>query len=330
MTDKTPFLTAVRGYLNLDANWKPRPGGSESGFAPITVTVKAQALRNVAHDLAMLNIPKPSTPRRLERIHIVALLTAWKMRGLAVTSQHKMLADLEGLLDSIGNPVIRQMRRDPRDRRLLPPNKPGAIVTLTEDELDRLRAAAAAMEGWRGSVCRFLVGALPYTGLRPKEVRLAKLADVDLSKGFWFVSAPKGAGKWAAPDFAHIPPVARQAFVDFLQERSAYLAGEESEWLLPLRKDNLGQEVGAASEDWLRHLKAEVAGLSGVRFRGWKSMRSTYCQMAIDAGASISAVSKAMRHGSTLTTELYYGRLRTEKAFAEIDRAFERPVKVVK
>src|SRR3989442_9901116 len=122
-----------------------------------------------------------------------------------------------------------------------------------------MRSVAASMDGWHGSVARFLIGTLPYTGLRPKEVRLAKLADVDLTKGLILVSAPKGDGSWAAPDFARIPPVARQAFADFLAERTEYLAGEACEWLIPLRGLHGAQDqeptLGSASEDWLRHLK---------------------------------------------------------------------------
>jgi len=318
MTDRT-FLTTVDRYLREN----------EAAFAAVTVRTKRSALRTVAHDLASLNIPKPATPRRLGREHVLGLLAAWRGRGLALSSQHKLLADLEGLLVSLGNPVIAKMRREPGGRRMFPGNKPMAIKTLGDDELDRLRTAAASMDGWHGNVARVLVGALPYTGLRPKEVRLAKLADVDLAKGLMLVSSPKGQGTWAAPDFARIPPVARQAFADYLAERAEYLAGEESGWLIPLRglhsADAQEPTVSQCSEDWLRHLKREVQERSGVQFRGWKVMRATFCQRAIDGGARIDAVSKAMRHGSTTVTETYYGRIRTEQTYAEIDRAFEQP-----
>ena len=41
------------------------------------------------------------------------------------------------------------------------------------------------------------------------------------------------------------------------------------------------------------------------------------------------AVSKAMRHSSTVTTETYYGRIRSSQSFAAIDKAFEeQPVSV--
>ena len=132
------------------------------------------------------------------------------------------------------NPIVEQIRRGPGGGRIFPPNKPRDITTIEEDELARLRATAESMSGWHGSVARFLIGALPFTGLRPREIRLAKLDDVDLANGLWLVSSPKGEGRWAAPGFARIPPIAQQAVADFLAERAEYLAGEESEWLIPL------------------------------------------------------------------------------------------------
>jgi integrase len=78
------------------------------------------------------------------------------------------------------------------------------------------------------------------------------------------------------------------------------------------------------SEAALRKLVREVSRISGVRF-SLKDLRSTFAQMAKDRGASIEAVSRALRHGSTRTTELYYARMRPEEAFRELRRAFETP-----
>src|SRR5437867_4869587 len=202
------------------------------------------------------------------------------------------------------------------------------IQVLSDDELARLQSAASAIDGWRGCVARLFVGVLPFTGLRPKEARLAKVEDLDLARGRILVSSPKGDGSWAAPDFARIPAAAKPAIEDFLADREAYLGGEKSEWLIPLRKENLGQSIGPWSDAWLRKLKADLQERSGVKFHGLKTFRATFPQTAKDNGASIEAVSRAMRHRTTKTTEAYYARIRADRAFAEVERAFERPVKV--
>src|SRR5438046_8237209 len=74
----------------------------------------------------------------------------------------------------------------------------------------------------------------------------------------------------------------------------------------------------------LRKLKARMERESGVRFH-LRTLRPTFAQTAKDARVSIEAVSRALRHGSTRTTEAYYARIRGEDAFREIERAFERP-----
>lgn len=103
-------------------------------------------------------------------------------------------------------------------------------------------------------------------------------------------------------------------------------AGERSEWLIPLRKPNLGQNIGPWPDQRMRKLKADLQERSGVKFRRLKTFRATFAQDAKDHGVSIEAVSRAMRHRTTKTTETYYARIRADNAFAELDRAFQEPV----
>lgn len=45
--------------------------------------------------------------------------------------------------------------------------------------------------------------------------------------------------------------------------------------------------------------------------------------LAKDGGAPIEAVSKALRHRNTVTTERYYARMTDEAAFSELEAVFE-------
>ncbi len=74
----------------------------------------------------------------------------------------------------------------------------------------------------------------------------------------------------------------------------------------------------------LRGLKAKLARTSGVRF-SMKTFRATFAQMANDKGAAIEMAPRAMRHGSTKTTERFYARIRADDAFRELERVFENP-----
>jgi integrase len=317
--DTAPFLTAARRYLK----------DVRAYYRTSTLERKERDLRTIYLDLRALAIS--TTPAKLREEHVEALLLRWQSRstkrgdrrGLDLATQEKLLAGLEGFLTWMGNPVITKMRQRRHVRFPRGTQKP--IQILEHDELLRLQSAAESIEGWRGSVARFLVGFLPYSGLRPKEIRLAKLEDVDLVRGRILVTSPKGEGSWAAPDYAPIPSAARQVVEDYLVERGAYLEGEICEWLIPLRRYHGREATGAWSDTLLRKLKSDLQEQSGVRFRGIKTFRATFAQSAIDKGAPIEAVSRAMRHGSTRTTEAYYARIRASSAFAEIERAFAQP-----
>ena len=120
----------------------------------------------------------------------------------------------------------------------------------------------------------------------------------------------------------------KSTFKKFLEERKEYLEkhgfDENSEPLIPKVSQN-GKKRGKCwhyNEFW--KLKASLEQLSGVEFK-IKDYRATFCQWAIDRGASIAAVSKIMGHSSTVITERYYGRIRNDVAINEIERAFMEP-----
>jgi len=141
-----------------------------------------------------------------------------------------------------------------------------------------------------------------------------------------------------------------QAVLDFLGDREAYLAGGQSEWLLPLRKTVpvLGSDgthardaegapswaatVGPWTDTVLRKLAADLRertaepGQPGVGF-SWKAMRATFGQRARDAAARIDEVSRAMRHASTKTTEEFYARVPAGAAPEAVNRALPGPVR---
>ena len=119
-----------------------------------------------------------------------------------------------------------------------------------------------------------------------------------------------------------MPKAIRPAVEDFLQERRAFLGAEESEWLVPYRRAN--GEVGSWSDPMLTKIVGELERRSGVDF-SLKTFRATFAQLGLDGGACIESVSRTMRHGSTRTTEAYYARIRSDDAFHEIEKAFERP-----
>jgi len=73
-------------------------------------------------------------------------------------------------------------------------------------------------------------------------------------------------------------------------------------------------------------MKADVEMRSGVKFR-IQELRATFGQMCLDVGAQIKDVSKALRHRTTRTTELYYARVRSEHAFRRLNETWKEHLK---
>lgn len=61
---------------------------------------------------------------------------------------------------------------------------------------------------------------------------------------------------------------------------------------------------GYWSDAYFGKLKAEIQKASGVQF-SLKTFRATFALMAKNKGASIEAVSRALRHRNTMRTERY-------------------------
>lgn len=299
-------------------------------------------LRTVEADLQNVREPHglATAPTRIDEECVAQLLIVWAGRRLDQSTQRKYLQDLDAFLTWVtGAPSVLTRMRKLRHFRYPRPVRKSARV-LDDDDLDQVRAAAEGMEGYRGAVARFLAVFLPYTGLRPKEVLGVRLADVKLRKRRVRVVHPKGEDRWASnEEEAPLPPAAAEAVSDFLPERERYLAGEQSEWLLPLRKtvqlrDAAGTPVrgewvsvvGPWTDTVLRRLAADLRERSGVEF-SWKTMRATFGQRARDAGALIDEVSRAMRHASTKTTEEFYSRVRAGAALDAVSKALSRPVR---
>lgn len=326
---RDPFLTAVRCYLDdLRPYWQP-----------LTVEQRRRDLKVIGRDLWTLRKSGRIAnvrPSAINEDDIGALLLYWRTRPARISgreagkamdpsTQAHLFGILRKFLRWCGNPAI--ARIEARGHARFPRAIQKPIYVLSRDELQRLRQGADSLDGWEASVARFLVAFCPATGLRPKEIRLARLEDLDIARWRILVSHPKGEGSWAAPDYAPILPMCRQTTMDFLAERESYLGSDECDALIPYRRH--GGDIGPWSGAMLRKLKARIEEASGIGFH-LKTFRATFAQLAKDAGVSIEAVSRALRHKTTKTTEGFYARMRADDAFREFDRAFEADVVTVR
>ncbi len=316
-----PFAVASRRYLEALKGHR----------ADVTLEQLRRDVRTIEEDLRALRNAgrlRHANPYKMSVDDLAAVIAYWRTRprrgkGLSggildPTSQAHLFRALKGLLEFCGNGAVGRLKTRPEVEIPRTLDKP--IRALDDQERARLRAAADAIPGWHGAVARFLAAFCPATGLRPKEVRLQELACVDLERRRILVCHPKGEGRYATPhtEYAPIGEEAVEPFLDFLREREAFLGAQYNEALIPFRRAE--GRLDCWPEAMMRKLKKKLEQASGVRFQ-IRTFRATFGQRALDGGARIEAVSRAMRHRTTRTTEVYYARVRPDRALQEVRQA---------
>jgi len=264
-------------------------------------------------------------PENLTKKDIGVLIAMMRAKGLDEETQRGYLARLGSFLQWCGNPVIAEMRAE----KLLPraPRKP--IRSLSEVELKRLELAAENIPGWQGEVARFIAVMYPYTGLRPSELRCAEISDISTETWSLWVRHPKGEHSYGEKRTVPILAPARQAVIRYLAKRAEYLMSvgqRNAKPLIPTMQRGRATEYAAPV---LWRLKRRLEEESGVVF-ALKHLRSTYGQLLLDKDSSkLAAISLAMGHASTQTTERFYCRLREENMIRELNDLFVPESRVV-
>lgn len=137
---------------------------------------------------------------------------------------------------------------------------------------------------------------------------------------------PKGENRYAPPRRALIAPDGRAFVQDYLDLRAALLRriGFEDCKGAPLIPMVRGRQVGFYTYNGLTGAKRMVEQRLGLRFT-FREYRRAGGQRALDLGAELSAVSRNLGPSTTVTTERHYARVKVDRAFEELERAFAAP-----
>jgi len=243
-----------------------------------------------------------------------------KKQGLDPETQLKYLQHLNNLLLFCNNPIIEQMKRD----GVRFPSRPKkSIKTIDEEDLSAIQKATESLEGWRGEVAKFIVWFLPYTGLRPKEIRLGHFEDLDTRTWEFRIRHPKGENSWAEKRIVLVQPPARIAVLRFLEARDKHIRQsglKTATALIPNLHRNMDEFY---SSNWYRELKKEIKDLVGFDFR-LKDFRPTFAQMIVDRDPSLLPdVSTILGHSNLKTTQDYYAQIRGSTALRRTERVWE-------
>lgn len=290
-------------------------------YAPSTQKERRRKITHIARVLRTLGVP--SDPRKVRQENVFAFVDWMEKKNLEGSTKRKLLRFLNDYLIYYANDVVSLMRA--RKILKLPTDPQKAVRHLPEDVVERIHNITKTMDGWNGSIARFITVVYPYTGLRPSELRRMELRDVDLANWTMLVRHPKGEASYGRQRPVLIPSCIREVFSDYMEERRRCL---EENGLSESAPQLIPKVVRRKARYWCDsefiRLKMKIERTVGLKFK-LKDYRATFCQMTIDRGAELQAVSRVMGHKTTMTTELYYGRMRDEPAMAEIERVLSKP-----
>jgi integrase len=225
-------------------------------------------------------------------------------RPLEGETIEKQIRYLDCLLKSCGNRVIDAMKSD--SPNLFPKRRSKPIRHLSERQLEMIQNAADQVKGWNGAIMRFMVTFYPGTGVRPSELRLAWLEDLDTNSWTFRVRHPKGEGSYGDRRLVFIMPTARERVLVFLMERQDHLHSEgleKAQYLIPRIR---GGKEAVYSANHFRNLKDVLKKATGIAFQ-IKDFRSTFASLTVKKNPTLMLdVSKQLGHSSLDVTQRFY------------------------
>jgi len=269
-----------------------------------------------------------TNPAKFTKKEVMAIEEAMRLSGRKGSTIEKYRGIIEGVCTYHGNGIYEELKKKGVQFSMRTSNE---VRSLSSEELEEIQDAAIGIRRWTGEVCRFLVAILPYSGLRPTELMLANLKDLNLDKMYIKVKNPKGKGKYGRERKAAILPQARPAIVAYLKARKAYLEmngyDESAEPLVPTARGRSGPHT-YCSQSFRRCLGIIKSRLPGdFEQFSLKTFRATYLQIILkDHPELLEDVSYSMGHSSTVTTQRYYRRIEEDKTVERIHNAFARPL----
>ena len=308
--ERHPFIVTMRAYLD----------GIQSTVGTATLRERESKLLYLFE--VMLELRLSPDPRTMDKEEIDALVLWMRGRNLGLAYQAKLWQYVRGLLAFVGNNILDVMKARGQWK---PPKRACRPVTVKDDGWFSSTVARLANEtGWRPRMVLAATAIYYHTGLRPKELRLAALRDLDLQRWILTIRHPKGEGAWAVDgERVRLFPEVRPFVLDYIDFRAVRVreldvdpAGVEA--LFP------NERGGYYSEPGWRMARYKVFRSLGID-ANYKVLRASFAQKLKDRGAPIENVSVALRHQTVVTTEQFYARVRTDRAWDALEELWSKP-----
>ena len=308
--DRHPYIVAMRAYLD----------GIRSTVGEATLRERESKLLYLFG--VMLELRLCTDPRDIGKDEIDALVLWMRKKNFGLSYQAKLWQYLRGFLAFVGNNIVDTLRI--RGQWKWPKHEYRPVIVKDDRWFSATISRLAHATGWRSRMVLAATAIYYHTGLRPKELRLAGLSDLDLQRWTLTVRHPKGEGTWAADgERVRLFPDVRPLVLDYLGSRKTRireldLDPGKVEALFPNEKGGYYTDAG-----W-RMARYKVYRGIGVD-ANYKVLRASFAQRLKDNGAPIENVSAALRHKTVATTERFYARVRTDRAWDALEELWSKP-----
>src|SRR3989442_9206702 len=204
--ERHPFIVTMRAYLD----------GIQSTVGRATLRERESKLLYLFE--VMLELRLSTDPRTMDKEEIDALVLWMREKNLGLAYQAKLWQYLRGLLAFVGNNILDVMKARGQWR---PPKQAYRPITVKDDGWFAAIVSKLANEtDWRPRMVLAATAIYYHTGLRPKELRLAALRDLDLRRWTLMIRHPKGEGSWAVEgEVVRLFPNVRPFALDYLDNR---------------------------------------------------------------------------------------------------------------
>jgi integrase len=270
-----------------------------------------------------------TNPEKFTEKDVLAYVGSLRARGMRDSGIAHNVDALSSFLRFVGNTAVDKARvRFPQHFPRYARQRLNPIAN--EDRRKIIDMANTVPDSdWRRQVAYAMAVTGICTGLRPKELRLAKVEDLDLQRGRMHAEEVKGKGRYGEPRNSAIHPDGLPFLRRYLEVRSRMIVNHAPNCiaLFPAFKDLDYGGDGFYSQQNQCVLRKIVKSETGVEFDG-RACRRTYGQVSIDTGVPLDAVSRMLGHATTKTTETYYCRKTSDAAIAEAQQIWNGQLQI--
>ena len=318
--DRFPYVRLLRAYLAAKAAVLDRT----------SLDVRRRNLLRVFRIL--LDLRRDRTidtldPRKFGKTEIDSLMLWTRTRKTSYSA--KLWTAIEDFLLFNDNDIVKRLEAKVQWRRPDPTYKPGPVKD--EHWLNEAMTRLDVVAGWRGNAAKFITAFMFGTGLRPGELRLADVADLDTEHWIFKVMHPKKVpGAVVGAELA-IYADTRDRVLDYLTAREKRMRelGHDPKKVTALVPSERGRHYSEAGFRNLRVDAFRVAGIEG----DYRALRRTHEQVLMDRlefhghkeGSVIEIAAKRLRH-SVQTAVKHYADLRTARGQKAAQEAWEAPI----